>query len=167
MILDGPSNTTAFAGNPVTFRCRFNGTQDLPQWDIGRTVYSSSTLPPGFHYSIIQQGLYIPSVWESLNHTMIRCLFVVHVGGGSLSRIESAPAYLVVYSCHNGRNNSDNQPSASNTPMNIDLSDNTVNVTSTNCTMEIAQCRKSVSTEALMSREVCKFHCMYIPTVTT
>ena len=103
----------------MTFQCRFSGTQDLPQWDIGKEVYSSSYLPAGFQYSIVREGLYIPSVWESLNNTVITCLFVVYNGSGNLLRIESSPAYLVVYSgLQSGRNDSDDQVP---TPANNDI----------------------------------------------
>ena len=78
------------------FRCRFNGTSNLPLWRIGENVYSSSHLPTGFQYS--GEGLYLPKVSESLNNTRFTCLFIVHGGGGNLTRIESSPAYLVVYS---------------------------------------------------------------------
>jgi len=129
-ILDGPNNTTAEAGNAVTFHCRFNGTLDLPLWDIGRRTYSSAYLPPGFQYSPIREGLYIPSVWESLNNTLIACFFTVHNGGGHLSRIESSPAYLVVYS-HDKRNESENKIPTSKYPININGSTTQTVVTST------------------------------------
>ena len=84
------------AGSGAMFRCRFNGTSNLPLWRIGGNVYSSSHLPAGFQYS--REGLYLPTVSESLNNTRLTCLFIVHGGGGNLTRIESSPAYLVVYS---------------------------------------------------------------------
>lgn len=117
MILEGPDNATAEAGDAVTFHCRFNGTLNLPLWDIGRRVYSSAYLPPGFQYSLIQDGLYIPSVWKALNNTLIACFFTVHDGGGHLSRIESSPAYLIVYDKEN--ENEDKTPT-SKYPINVD-----------------------------------------------
>ena len=106
MISDRPSNATVAAGEEVTFHCRFNGTLDLPLWDIGGTVYSSSRLPAGFQYT---EGLHIAAVWESLNNTKFTCLLIVHDGNGKLSRIQSPPAYLIVYKSYDGRNESGDQ----------------------------------------------------------
>ena len=107
-ILDGPSNATLAAGDGVTFHCRFNGTLDWPLWDIGGTIYYSAHLPAGFQYT--EEGLHIPAVWEALNETVITCLFIVHIGGGRLTRIESTPAYLMVYSSlYNGTSDTENQ----------------------------------------------------------
>ena len=128
----------------MTFRCRFNGTLDLPKWDIGKTLYSSSYLPAGFHYSVVHEGLYIPSVWESLNNTVITCLFTVYTGSGNFSRIESSPAYLIVVS--RSGNDSDNR---------------IPNTTNTNCTSHeevFGQCNNSLGTAGLTLTEVGKLH---------
>ena len=95
-ILEGPNNATVVAGDEAIFRCRFNGTSNSPLWNIGGDTYSSSHLPIGYQFS--REGLYLPTVPESLNNTRFTCLFIVHIGGGNLTRIESSPAYLVVYS---------------------------------------------------------------------
>lgn len=115
-VFDRPSNATVAAGEEVTFHCRFNGTSDLPLWDIGGIVYSSSRLPAGFQYT--EEGLHIAAVWESLNNTKFTCLLIVHDGNGKLSRIQSPPAYLIVYESYDGRNESGNQLPA-NSPVTI------------------------------------------------
>ena len=122
IILDGPTDATVTAGDEVTFNCMFIGTLDLPLWNIGGTIYRSSLLPAGFRY--MDKGLHIASVWESLNNTIFVCLFIVD-DGGSLSYIESSPAYLVVYhrlSGYGRRNSGDESPQNGPTP--------TVNLTS-------------------------------------
>ena len=159
MILDSPINATVAAGDGVTFQCRSNGTLDWPLWDIGGTLYYSSHLPAGFVYT--DEGLHIPAVWESLNNTVFACLFIVHVGGGKLARIESSPAYLTV--CK--RNESENQlPTNSQTDINTSNTPTLVNVTSqtpaskTNSTS--CSCSDGLATEreTALSAEVGEFH---------
>ena len=126
-ILESPTNTTAIAGERVTFRCRFSGTQDLPLWSIGETTFSSYDLPTGFEYT--EEGLRIRSVWESLNNTKFTCLFIVHIGGGRLSRIESSAGYLVVHSISRHiSNDSMNQSTHSMTTV-IPTTENTISST--------------------------------------
>ena len=125
-ILDSPNNATVALGEEVTFQCSFIGTLDLPLWNIGGKIYSSSDLPGGFQYT--EEGLYIPAVWKSLNNTRFICFFIIY-DGGHLSRINSSPAYLVIY-C-NGRDNSVEQsPTHSST-----AAINVINLTNcNNCT---------------------------------
>ena len=111
----------------MIFQCSFSGTLDLPLWNIGGAVYSSSDLPAGFQYA--EEGLYIPAVWESLNNTRFICFFIIY-DGEHLSRVNSSPAYLLIY-C-NGRNNSVEQlPTHSSTGAAANVINSTI---CTNCT---------------------------------
>lgn len=114
------------AGEEVTFRCNFIGTPDLPLWNIGGMIYSSSDLPAGFQYTA--EGLHIPAVWESLNNTRFICFFTVY-DGGHLSRVNSSPAYLVVY--YSGRNDAVAQLSINGSTAAVNVVDST---NCTNCT---------------------------------
>ena len=151
MILENPSNATVAAGEEVTFRCSFSGTIDLPLWNIGGTIYSSSDLPAGFQYT--EEGLHIPAVWESLNHTRFICFFIIY-DGGHLSRVNSSPAYLVVYcSSYTGRNDAVEQlPKIGSTAT-------VLNVIDTNCTNCTSGKTWAVTVNVISSTSVSNTNC--------
>lgn len=124
-ILESPQNATVAVGDEVTFKCRFSGTLDLPLWNIGGVIYFPSYLPAGFEYT--EEGLHIPTVWESLNNTKLFCFFTVY-DHGHLSRVESSPAYLIV----NGTNGEIQL--STDGPVVTQISNSASNKNWTNCT---------------------------------
>ena len=57
VITNGPRNATTVVGGEVTFQCEYEGTNDLPKWNINGWDFGVTNLPYG-HWFSSQDGLH-------------------------------------------------------------------------------------------------------------
>ena len=94
LIIVGPINTTATAGDAVPFNCNYTGTDNLPFWRINGVVYSPSALPPG--YMANKTGLYF-TTFQELHLSTYQCFFAFYNDlSESIEVVESATGELSV-----------------------------------------------------------------------
>ena len=75
LIMVGPIDTIATAGDVVPFNCIYTGTDNLPFWRINGVVYSPSALPPG--YMANKTGLYFRA-FQELHLSNYQCFFALY-----------------------------------------------------------------------------------------
>ena len=94
LIMVGPTDTIATAGDAVPCYCIYTGTDNLPFWRINGVVYSSSALPPG--YMANKTGLYF-TAFQELHLSTYQCFFALYNDlSESIEVVESATGKLSV-----------------------------------------------------------------------